>query len=126
MRLRSQFQSWVTLVAVAALIVTTGCQESVPPVADEASNSESETPLIVDGEMPTSEQKQAMLAAKDALFEKLSGRLMEAMASPGPAAAIAVCQQEATQIAADVSNDHGLKIGRTGVRLRNLNNQPPS
>lgn len=82
--------------------------------------------VIVDGKSPSDSQKQAMLAAKDALFTQLSGRLMEAMGSQGPAGAITVCQKEAPQIATEVSEVHDLRIGRTGVRLRNSNNQPPS
>lgn len=75
--------------------------------------------------MPSEESKAAMLAAKDALFTRLSGRLMEAMADAGPAGAIGVCSQEAAKIADEVGAEHAVQIGRTGVRLRNPNNQPP-
>ncbi len=80
---------------------------------------------IVSDTPPTDAQKERMLAAKEALFSKLSGRLQTAIGGDGPAAAIAVCQSEAPQIAADVSAQYGLKIGRAGVRLRNPNNAPP-
>ena len=66
-----------------------------------------------------------MLAAKDALFKKLSGRLMETMTGEGPVAAIGVCKTEAPEIAKAVSEEYGLTIGRTGVRLRNSTNLPP-
>ncbi len=66
-----------------------------------------------------------MLAAKDALSAQLSGRLQETMGSAGPIAAISVCQKEAPKIAKSVSTEHGLQIGRTGVRLRNPENKPP-
>lgn len=36
-----------------------------------------------------------------------------------------MCQQEAPKIANDVSEEQGLRIGRTGVRLRNPNNAAP-
>jgi hypothetical protein len=76
--------------------------------------------------VPNDQQQTKMLAAKDALFEKLSGRLMEAMAEGGPSAAILVCQKEAPQIAKAVGQTQGVSIGRTGVRLRNPNNQAPA
>jgi hypothetical protein len=50
---------------------------------------------------------------------------MEAMAEGGPSAAILVCQKEAPQIAKTVGQEHSVSIGRTGVRLRNPNNQAP-
>lgn len=74
---------------------------------------------------PTEEQKTTMLAAKDALFEKLSGRLMEVVGKDGPVAAIGVCKSEATQIAKTIGEQEGVKIGRTSLKLRNPNNTPP-
>lgn len=121
--------STTRLAAVATLVLAVtavGCgKESAPTVKQSSQDSES-TRVIVEGKTPSDLQKQAMLAAKDALFTKLSGRLMETMGNQGPAAAISVCQTEAPQIAAEVSEEHGLRIGRTGVRLRNSNNQPPA
>lgn len=80
---------------------------------------------IVPDQQPTEAQIQAMVGAKDALFTALSGRLMEAMAG-GPANAIAVCQREAGTLAEEVGRSHNVKIGRTGVRLRNQRNQAPA
>jgi hypothetical protein len=77
-------------------------------------------------EPPTEAQKAQMIAAKDVLFEKLSGRLMEVIGSQGPAAAIAVCKSEAPQIAESVGQQEGVKIGRTALKLRNPANQPPA
>jgi len=126
MKLRLNVSGWILSAVGFALLMNAGCQKASAPVAKDAAGTETSMVSIVEGETPADEQKQAMLAAKDALFQKLSGRLMEAMGTQGPAAAIAVCQKEAVQIAADVGDSHGLKIGRTGVRLRNVNNQPPS
>lgn len=107
-----------------ACLVITGCHKPAAPTANQATVI---TPVsIVVGETPSDEQQQAMLAAKDALFTTLSGRLMEAMQQQGPVGAIVVCQKEAPRMAADVGDSHALKIGRTGVRLRNPNNQPPT
>lgn len=70
------------------------------------------------------QQKALATKAKDELFEKLSGRLMEVMQSDGPAAAIKVCSQEAVQIAGTVGTEHGVLIGRTSFKLRNPANAP--
>lgn len=115
---------------VIASFATLGCSgEQANP--DQAKNAPSDSDAfdaavsIVEGETPSEEQRQAMLQAKDALFQKLSGRLMQTMGTEGPAAAISVCQKEAPDLAAEVGDSEGLKIGRTGVRLRNQKNQPP-
>lgn len=70
-------------------------------------------------------QKARGIAAKDLLFERLSGRLMEVMMADGPVAAIEVCSREAKEIAAKVGEETGVEIGRTSLRLRNSSNQPP-
>ena len=80
---------------------------------------------ILKGESPSDAQRATMLAAKDALFTQLSGKLMDAMSTGGPAAAISVCKVQAPEIAKRVSEEHGLTIGRTGVRLRNQSNIAP-
>lgn len=113
------------------LCVATACAKTAPtandPVSDTASNDAAGASVtIVEGSTPTEEQRNQMLAAKEALFEKLSGRLMEAMGEGGPAAAIAVCQTEAPLIAKTVGQQQGVSIGRTGVRLRNPNNEAPA
>jgi hypothetical protein len=71
-------------------------------------------------------QRDKALAARDAMFTSLKGRLMEVVGSAGPAAAISVCSQEAPQIAEQISEEHGLKIGRTSFRLRNPDNATPA
>lgn len=103
-----------------------GCGKESAPTANQPLDDTDSNRVIVKGKAPSDAQKQAMLAAKEALFTKLSGRLMETMGSQGPAAAISVCQTEAPQIAEEVSEEHDLRIGRTGVRLRNSNNEPPA
>ncbi|WDQ17144.1 c-type heme family protein [Rhodopirellula sp. P2] len=125
MRIQWIAASGVLAVAGLVLLMNVGCQKNTPAKTEDASEPDASAVSIVEGEMPSEEQKQTMLQAKDALFQKLSGRLMEAMGSQGPAGAIAVCQKEANQIATEVGDQHGVKIGRTGVRLRNAKNLPP-
>ena len=66
------------------------------------------------------------MAAKDAMFSQLMGRLKEELGKGDPAGAIAVCQVEAPRIAQQVAKDKGVKIGRTALKLRNPQNQPPA
>jgi hypothetical protein len=104
-------------------MVANGC--SSDSTTTRVTKAEPSSVSIVPEGKPTQEQQDRMLAAKDALFSRLSGRLMEVMGSGGPVAAITVCQQEAATIASEVSAAQGLQIGRTGVRLRNPNNLAP-
>lgn len=70
-------------------------------------------------------RKANALAARDALFERLMARLTAVVQADGPAAAIAVCQVEASTIAEPVGREKGVRIGRTSDKLRNSNDQPP-
>ncbi|HMN95023.1 MAG TPA: DUF3365 domain-containing protein [Phycisphaerales bacterium] len=68
-------------------------------------------------------------SARDAMFGRLFARLGAVLAEPPPeggaVAAIAVCKAEAPQIAESIAAEHGVRIGRTGVRLRNPANTAP-
>jgi hypothetical protein len=66
----------------------------------------------------------AAQAAAQAVGQRLKARLMEAVAEEGPAAAIGVCSDEAPEIAAAVSAEAGLSVGRTALRVRNPANAP--
>lgn len=66
------------------------------------------------------------LAARDVLLKTLGGKLKSTLGAEGPVAAIHVCKEAAPAIAAEVSAEHGLKIGRTSFRLRNASNQVPA
>ena len=103
---------------VAALV---GCQRSTaPPSTTEnvQSNKSTETEPVADA-------KAQAVAAKDALFKRLSTRLMEAMGNGGPAAAIEICSREAPRLAEEVGKEHAVSIGRTSFKLRNPKNSPP-
>ena len=58
------------------------------------------------------------------LGSKLKSKLVYAMQSSGPEAAISVCNIEATKISAEVSNKNNIKVGRTSLKIRNTENQP--
>lgn len=60
------------------------------------------------------------------LQERLQARLAAALAAGGPPAAVRVCRDEAPAIAARVSRELGVSVGRTSTRLRNPANAPPA
>ncbi|MFO0923847.1 MAG: DUF3365 domain-containing protein [Pirellulales bacterium] len=96
------------------------------PSHHSPTSSEQAAVSVVEGQKPTEEQQQVMLKAKEALFSRLSGRLMEVLTKSGPESAIRICKEEAPKIAQEVSKQEGLSIGRTGVRLRNTHNRAPA
>ncbi|MCU0714052.1 MAG: DUF3365 domain-containing protein [Pirellula sp.] len=107
------------------LFLTVGCTDNpIGPVT--STNAIDNAPAIVAGAVPSEQEKSRLLAAKEELFKRLSGRLMTVMSEGGPAAAIEVCQVEAKSMAIEVGKETNVNIGRTGVRLRNTSNQPPS
>jgi hypothetical protein len=70
-------------------------------------------------------QHELGLAAVNSMASELMGELMAAMDSGGPTEAISVCKDKAPDVAATVSEQFGLKIGRTSFALRNPANLPP-
>lgn len=113
----------IVLITLSSFLMA-GCQSQ--SVDSTVSNASDQLPKIVSGSMPSETEKSKLLAARDLLFTKLSGRLMDALSTSGPADAIGVCQVEAKAIATEVGKEAGVQIGRTGVRLRNTSNQPPA
>lgn len=131
-----------TILVALALIGFAGCGESpmAPDPATENRLPEEQTadkpedatkPIdwqVVDDaglSAGQEQQKQQALKARDALMESLKGRLMEVVSKEGPAAAISVCKDDAPRLAAEISEQHHLRIGRTSFRLRNPKNDPP-
>lgn len=63
-------------------------------------------------------------AAMNDLGSRLKTALVAKMQAEGPVAAVDFCHEEAPKIAAAVSAEHGLKVGRTAVRHRSPANAP--
>jgi len=78
--------------------------------------------------MTTEQGTQYALAvrARNDMVTVLVTRLMNMLADEGPARAVEICAQMAPQIAEQIEASHGLRIGRTSVRLRNPENGPPA
>lgn len=70
-------------------------------------------------------QKKMAIAAKDKLFASLLGELMKSMSENSPAKSVNVCKSRAPEIAKSVSEEMGVRIGRTSFKLRNDKNKAP-
>jgi len=124
----------ISILSVAiGLSTVSGCSKSgssPAPQKDSGVNQESVNTIVQPVALETLsetqlEQKNTAIAAKDALFAKLSGRLMSVMQSDGPAQAVSVCKSEAPAFGEQVEQEFGVEIGRTSFKLRNSTNTVP-
>ncbi len=109
------------MTAVLAGLAVAGCPNDRPGEGARAPEA-GPAPVATEGAPPAAQARAK--AAAQALGQRLTGRLQEAL-KEGPVAAIAVCQDEAPGLTAEVAQAQGVRLGRTGVRLRNQGNAPP-
>jgi len=117
----------IVAVAVCGLVLT-GCSrepEPVPEAEQAQAEAQWEAVAVIDMNETQKAQHELMLAATNALVSETLGELEAALGSGGGAGGIEVCRDKAPAIAAHVSDQFGLSIGRTSHRLRNPNNSPP-
>jgi hypothetical protein len=112
---------WLTM----SILSASGCQPSNTNPADSAAKSPGDLPLISEWTTAWSAKKERAEQWRDAMFNRLLGRLTETLTSAGPIKAIVVCKEDAPAIAEELNRD-GVRIGRTSWKLRNPQNQPPS
>jgi hypothetical protein len=82
---------------------------------------------VSEDQLSASQQKQYRQAvqARDALFQRLMQRLQSILHQDGPAKAVIVCKEQAPAIAQAVTEEYGVRIGRTSYKIRNPANHPP-
>lgn len=118
------------VVATAALLLMVSCSgqpevEQAPvEVIEEAENGWT---MVSAEELTEAQvvQQQRGLEAVQTMAGRLMGELTTALDEDGPDGAIEVCSMRAPEIAAVVSNEYGVVLGRTSHRLRNQSNLPP-
>jgi hypothetical protein len=71
-------------------------------------------------------QQELVLTVTNALVSELMGELTAALDAGDAAEAINVCREKAPTVAAHVSEQFGVKIGRTSHKLRNPANVAPA
>lgn len=106
------------------LLLTVACARGGDDPGTGASAWTAVDPTTAEGATAAALERAA--EARAALFQRLSGRLTEVVSAEGPVAAIRVCRDEAPDLARAVGADRDLRIGRTGVRLRNPDNSAPA
>ncbi|MEZ5936860.1 MAG: DUF3365 domain-containing protein [Hyphomonadaceae bacterium] len=97
----------LSLALAACQLPQTGTADAPPP------SEEAVTAALADSR-----------AAAGALGSELMGALATAMAEGGPGAALPVCNEKAPEIAARLSTERQVDIGRTALRVRNPANAP--
>lgn len=104
-------------IAIGLLAILTGCQTP----------TETDWRLVSEADLTTEERRlrDAAHAARDELARRLKGRLQEELAASGPVGAVQVCSREAAAIASEVSEEFGVRVGRTSHRRRSPSNTPP-
>ena len=118
----------IIAVAVGCLAVA-GCSRQPEPEAQVEVVAPAVDWLTIETIDMTATQKaqqELVAAATNTLMSELLGELEAALASGGGSAGIQTCREKAPEIAARVSQQFGLKIGRTSHRLRSPNNTPPA
>lgn len=117
-------------VAVTALLLVVACSgqpevEQVPAEEVAVVDTGWTTVAVEDLSETQKAQQQRGLDAIQAMAGSLMGELTTALDEDGPDGAIEVCSMRAPEIAAVISNEYGVVLGRTSHRLRNQSNLPP-
>jgi len=118
----------IIAVAVCCLAVA-GCSREPEPVAQAggAAPAVEWQPVTASTMTPTQTAQQELVAtATNTMMAELLGELEAALASGGGPAGIEACRLKAPEIAAHVSEQYGIKIGRTSFRLRSPANMSPA
>lgn len=128
----------LALGAACVLWTLAACQRAPAPESPEQDESASAAALAEGSEeappgpppvtwLPGEDESRAAQAsaARSALANALSERLMSAIQEGGAAAALHVCAEEAQDLSAQIAEAHGVRIGRTSFRVRNDENAPP-
>jgi len=127
--MRGHLTRWTVVATACALgLLAGGCAgDTEEPAANGGDDDGAWREIRADRLTPP--QRAAVdrgLAARDAMFGALLGRLGEAMAEGGPGPAIDVCRVDAPRIAGEVAEARDLRIGRTSFKLRNPANAAPA
>jgi len=113
---------------LAFCLVLAGCSgQSEQPAAVEQPDVAAEWTPVRPAVMTETQkaQHELCLAAVNAMASEMLGEMEAALETGDPAKGIAVCRELAPSIAGHISEQFGIKIGRTAYYLRNPDNTPP-
>lgn len=106
---------YVLLVALSAMLATGPASAQAP---DAAEQPEEHAEIAVDAEVMASRTATRKFGAT------LKEALQQAIKTGGPANGITVCHDQAAQIAARLSEELEMLVGRTSLKIRNPNHTP--
>ncbi len=109
-------------------LVLAGCARApqAPAEVQEVASVEAWQPIAPQDMNATQKaQQELVLSATNALASEMMGELTAALDSGSPDQAIGVCKTIAPAVAAQISEQFSLEIGRTSHKLRNPDNFPP-
>lgn len=110
------------LLCLLALATAGGCSEQNGSERTVQADPPTLTKLSPEQEL----LKEKAVAAQKLLFQSLLGELTKSLEQNGPTQSISVCRNRATEIAREVSEETGVRIGRTSFKLRNEANTAPA
>lgn len=110
---------------MAELNAEDGSTAALPASPEGSVGSEVAWRTISADEVPDA-IRQASQSARQALGAQLLTTLQGAIAENGHVGAVDVCQSQAPGIAAAVSAERGVRVGRTSLHQRNTANVPPA
>ena len=113
----------MSFLGIGLAVAFVGCYADKQATSDKSQQSAAK-PLSVLSEKQKNQKKKAV-AAKDKFLASLLGELIESMSENSPAESINVCKSQALEIAKSVSEETGVRIGRTSFQLRNDKNKAP-
>lgn len=114
-------------VVLTVSILVAGCGTQAEPQPTTKEEHEQIATKVVAAVAPNAEQAaldQAKTAAKS-LGGQLKSELMSALASGTPKDALKMCAGQAQPMTAGVTEQTGVRVGRSSLRLRNQTNAPP-
>jgi hypothetical protein len=119
------------LVVAAAIccLALSGCSRQPEPAVEvqEVPTVITWEPIAANAMSESQKAQQELVAtASAAMASELLGELEAALHSGGGPAGIQACREKAPEIAAKISGQYGVKIGRTSHRLRSPNNAVPA
>lgn len=112
-------------VSTVALLVGVGCSERVAPAGSTTSSpAVSAAPASSPSVATSSSALERARAAGADLGKTLRGALEQQVAAHGPVAAIDFCRTQAPLLTQQVAQRHGVRLGRTSLRVRSATNTP--
>jgi hypothetical protein len=112
------------LAIAVTLLALFGCGEQEPKEPGRGEGATSGEQGAGNAPMTPEQRIQASRMAIKHFAELLKGELEDGMKAGGPPEAIAVCQKRAPAIAAEISAEKGMRLGRTSLKTRNPDNAP--